>query len=91
MSNILSLNNACCGCNDSSGGGDKYYQMIFTGALTFTILGATHLIGRIPDIKIYKANGLDYTDQILAHEEINSTFDVTVTFKQPQTGIIILT
>lgn len=86
MSNIINITD-CCDTN----GGDKYYAMTFSSAISFTILATTHLIGRVPDIKIYKSNGLNYEDKIMAHEQVAANLDVTITFKQPQTGIIILT
>ena len=67
---------------------DKYYKLIFTSAVSVTILGTTHTFARIPDITIYDPTG----QTIFANTTVNTTtFDVIINFNRTQTGTIILT
>jgi hypothetical protein len=67
---------------------DKYYEATFSNALVVTILGTVHAFGRKPDVAIYQMDGTESR----ANVNVNLTnFDVTVTFNQQRSGIIILT
>lgn len=72
-----------------SGGGGKYYDLQFVGAINFTILGSTHKFNRIPNVTIYNTTG----ELIFANLNIDqlTTFDVTITFNRLQSGVVILT
>jgi hypothetical protein len=70
---------------------DKFFEMEFTGAISVSVLGSDHKFGRMPDVKVYKKVGVEVKDLVLAHVDITGSYDVTVTFKQTLTGVLILT
>lgn len=82
------LLNILTALNNMGGGGDKYYEVSISSAISVTILGTQHDFQRYPNVQIFDFNGNSIFGRI---DRSNINFDFTITFRTLTTGVIILT